>query len=77
MSNKTTQTNKPAKEFRMGQIKVAIWKEEKDEKPIYSFKFTKSYKDGEDWKETDYNNLSDLPKIQELARKAYAWTYEQ
>jgi len=70
MSNTTTQ-NKPAFEQRLGAIKATVWANQNDGKTFYSTSIVRSYKDGEEWKETTSFGRDDLPKVQILAQKAY------
>ena len=55
---------RPVKEFRMGQIKAAVWENEFDGKKGYSVSLNKSYKakNGE-WKDTQFYNDKDLKDI--------------
>lgn len=67
---------KPVKEFRVGRIKVAIWKNEseKDGKTViqHSIKIQKSFRndDGE-YQETNNYFPDELPKLALAVRKAY------
>lgn len=71
------QENQPVKEFRVGGVKAAIWKDEiqQDGRTVirYSVKVQKSYRDKADgeWKTTDYFYPADLPKLLLVAQKAF------
>lgn len=41
--------NQPVKKFRVGSVTAAVWKNDGN----FSVTLQKSYKDGEDWKNTD------------------------
>ena len=41
---------RPVAEFRIGYVKAAVWRNG----DFFNTSLVKSYKDGEDWKETDY-----------------------
>jgi hypothetical protein len=42
-------SDQPVKKFRVGQVTAAVWKNADD----YSVTLQKSYKDGEEWKNTE------------------------
>jgi hypothetical protein len=67
--------NKPLDTYRAGAIKVTCWQNEVDfkgqKRMMKSFQLSKSYKDGDDWKESKSYNLNDLPKVISLLQKAY------
>ena len=69
------QNAKPTKTFRAGNIEVSIWRNEssKNGQTIvrYSAKVEKQFKDGQDWRKTDYFFPDELPKLQSLLQKAY------
>ena len=71
------QTNQPIKEFRVGGIKAAIWRNEveRDGRTVvqHTVKVQNWYRDkttGE-WKATDYFYPNDLPKLQLVVAKAF------
>ena len=39
--------------------------------------FSRGYKKGDEWKDTDSFGRDDLPKVEKLAGQAYAWIFEQ
>ncbi len=49
-------SNRPVHNIRHGTLRAAIWKREVDlgnnSRPIYSVIFSRSYKDGNDWKDS-------------------------
>ncbi len=65
-------SNQPAAKIRDGVLSVTIWKNEReDDKAYYAVTLSKSYKDGEVWKETDNLNADDLLKSSNLLQQAY------
>ncbi len=66
-------SNQPEAIIRDGVLKITIWKNQRGEdgKIFYSANLTKSYRDGEEWKETDSYNSEDLLKISNLMQQAY------
>jgi len=71
----TQTTNKPAHEVRLGSIKAAIWRDTNADKTRFNISITRIYKDGDKWKQTEYLNRDDLPKVALVAQKAYEWTF--
>jgi len=49
--------NKPLQKFRVGFVSATIWK---NESGFYSVKLSKTYKDGDDYKDTDNLGHGDL-----------------
>jgi hypothetical protein len=81
MSKNTAPTAKttkaPAKTFRFGLIKAAIWANEADDKTYYSVTFVRSYQDEKKaWHDTTSFGRDDLPLLEKLASKAHEWIYE-
>lgn len=62
----------PIKTFRSGQVKGAVWENDfqlKDgtKKKSYSVTMIRSYKDGEDWKDTNSYNVDSLADLETVA----------
>jgi len=64
-------SNKPIDTFRDGFLKATIWKNTNDKGDFYSVDLSRTYKDGEDLKDTHSFNSGDLLKVARLAGKAY------
>lgn len=63
-------SNKPAAEFRYGNVRAVIWANQNDNGISHSVKLTRSYtKDGQ-WFDTDYLNRGDIFKAIEALRDA-------
>ncbi len=84
MSNGNTQNgqqqgngNRPAQTFRYGAIKCTIWQNDGRNGPFYNTVITRSYKDGEDWKESHSFGQEDLPTLAKAALDAHSWVQEQ
>jgi hypothetical protein len=69
--------NKPVHEVRIGTIKAAVWKNETDNGRYYSTSLQRSYKDGNEWKHTDYFGRDDLLVVAKVADLAHTWICEQ
>lgn len=65
--------NKPAHEIRNGGIKVTIWHNDDQGKPRFSVNVSRSYKAGEEWKQTTSFNKSHLPRLIEALGHAEQW----
>jgi len=67
--------NKPEKDFRIGPVRASVWLNERnvegDTVNFYSVRIEKSYKDGDDWKNTSTFSVEDLPKVALVANEAY------
>ena len=69
--------NNPAHTARYGALKCTIWKNDSRNGPFYSTVITRSYKDGEDWRETPAFGQEDLPTLAKAALDAHSWIREQ
>ena len=69
--------NKPVHEVRIGTIKAAVWKNENDNGRYYSTSLQRSYKDGNEWKNTDYFGRDDLLVVAKVADLVHTWICEQ
>jgi hypothetical protein len=79
MSDKTTsdKARKPAHKLRDGAIEVAIWRNEGEKGPWYSVTANRSYKQGEEWKQTDSFGQDDLLALAKLLDLAHTWILNQ
>jgi hypothetical protein len=72
---------KPVHVVRYGTIKGAIWRNVVDNgnasRPMYNVTFTRSYKDGEDWRDSQSFGLDDLLVLAKAANDCHTWIYEQ
>ena len=69
--------NKPVHEVRIGTIKAAVWKHENENGRFYSTNLQRSYKDGNEWKHTDYFGRDDLLVVAKVADLVHTWICEQ
>jgi len=54
-------TNQPVAKFRIGYVTATVWKNPgSGEKDFYNTVLSKSYKDGDEWKDTDQLGHGDL-----------------
>jgi len=68
---------KPIHSIRFGAVKAAIWENTTGENTRHNVTFNRSYKDGNDWKNTDSFGRDDLLLIAKLADQAHSWICEQ
>ena len=61
--------NKPAAKFRLGFVTATVWKNEVH----YNTVLSRSYKDGEDYKETDQLGVGDLMNAVRVLQRAEEW----
>lgn len=64
---------KVVKKYRSGGITLTIWENSNEKNEVFNtFQLERSYKDKNDeWQVTNTFRMQDLPKIQEMTRKAY------
>ena len=67
----------PVHKIRFGRRKAAIWKNETDNGTFYNVTFQRSYKNGENWKDTESFGRDDLLVVAKLADEAHSWIYQQ
>jgi len=77
MSKPTESSRKPAHEIRRGAIKAAIWRNEGENGPFFSFTLGRLYKAGDQWKTTSSFRVQDLPKISTTLVLVADWIRDQ
>ncbi len=79
MSNKTTsdKAGKPVHKLRDGAIEVAIWRNEGEKGAWYSVTATRTFKQGEEWKQTESFGQDDLLALAKLLDLAHTWILTQ
>jgi len=69
---------KPAHKFRLGRLSVSIWRNRtKHGTERYRANITRSWKDGEEWKESTTYELEDLVVLSHTAMLAASWIWDQ
>ena len=72
-------SNRPVHTVRYGHIKAAIWRNMVDvgnnSRPMYSVTFSRSYKDGETWKDSGSFGIDDLLVIAKAANDAHSYIH--
>ncbi|MDF1816416.1 MAG: hypothetical protein P1V20_29720 [Verrucomicrobiales bacterium] len=70
------QPQRPETSFRAGGVKATVWSNQtKDGNTYFSVSLSRSYKDGDEWKETNTYYRDDLPKIEMVSRKAFEFIH--
>ncbi len=63
--------------MRYGNVRAAIWRNVVDlgsnSRPLDGVMFSRSYKDGNDWKDTSGFGLDDLLLLAKAANDAHTW----
>ena len=80
--NKTEKTaNRPVHTVRYGAVRAAIWRNIVDNgnasKPMYNVTFSRSYKDGDGWKDSSGFGGDDLLLLAKVADEAHSWICRQ
>ena len=69
---------KPVKKIQLGSIRATIWENASDKgKPWFNVVVTRSYKDGNEFKDSNSFGHSDLPVVSRAMDFAYEWIWEQ
>lgn len=63
----------PVAKFRLGNVTATIWHNDK----FYSTVLSKSYKDGDEWKETDQLGSGDLMNAVRVLQRAEEFVSDQ
>ncbi len=68
-----TEKNKPAHKIRSGALTVTIWKNDGEKGPFYTVTPSRSYKQGEEWKEINSYHQHDLLTLAKMVDQADTW----
>jgi hypothetical protein len=69
---------RPAHRIPLGHIVAAIWANKADNGRVwFNVTVSRSYKDGEQWKDTSTFRRDDLPIVAKVVDMAYAWIWGQ
>ena len=67
---KQIEKNRPVFVARYGSIKASVWQNETRNGPMHNVTVSRSYKDGEEWKDGSNFGRHDLLDLAEAAREA-------
>jgi hypothetical protein len=57
---------KPIRTTQLGNMKISVWENQKENYTTFSSKIEKNYKDGDEWKKTESLNDNDLKNLNTL-----------
>jgi hypothetical protein len=78
MKNQTAQnSNKPVHTIRNGSISASIWRQDTEKGPMFNVTFQRSYKEGEEWKNSTSFGWNNLLLLSLLAMRAFEWIASQ
>ena len=72
-----TQNNKPVHSVRIGTVKAAIWENRSGDSTWYNVTVSRSYKDGDQWKNSDNFGRDDLLPLAKVVDLAHTWICER
>ena len=77
----TRSVKRPNQTIRYGAVRAAIWRNVIDNgnasRAVYNVTFSRSYRDGDTWKETGSFGRDDLLLLAKLADEAHTWICQQ
>lgn len=66
------QSNRPEQNLRYGGVEAAIWRNQGESGDFLNTTFTRHFRQGEDWKQTDSFREQDLPTLSKIAADAHS-----
>lgn len=70
-------SDKPVRRFRIGLVQAAVWKNDGVNNAFYTVTLQRSFKDGDEYKNTDNLGAADLLNAAKVLTRAEAWIAEQ
>ena len=79
--NKSEKTgNRPVHTIRYGAVRAVIWRNvadnDKASRPMYNVTFSRSYKDGNEWKNNTSFGVDDLLELAKAANESHTWIWD-
>ena len=72
---------RPVHVVRFGSIKGAVWRNMTDmgnaSRPMYNVTFSRSYKDGDAWRDSSSFGLDDLLTVSKVADECHSWIHAE
>ena len=68
---------KPVHEIRIGLVKASIWERAVENGVMHNTKFTRSYRSGDAWRQTETFGRDDLLTLAKLADLTHTWIWKQ
>lgn len=72
-----TKKTKPAQTYAIGPVRAAIWENESQNGPFFNVTFSRSYKSGDSFKNSESFRSQDLLALSRLADQAHSWILNQ
>ena len=69
--------NQPVHEEKLGRMKAVVWENQGPNGSIFNVTFSRLYKDGDDWRDSNSFGRDDLPLLAKVADLAHTWIFEQ
>ena len=63
--------NRPVESIRYGSLKASIWRNQGESGDFLNTTFSRHYKQGEEWNQSDSFREADLPTLSKLALDAH------
>lgn len=72
-----SKTNRPIKTIKAGNVRAAIWANQGNDesRTFHTVTVTRSFKDGDEWRESTSFGRDDLPKLELVTRKAFEFIH--
>jgi len=80
MKNQTqvsTSNIQPVHKIRHGAVSASIWRQQTDKGFVFNVTFQRSYKDGDDWKNSTSFGRNNLLVVSLIAARAFEWIGNQ
>lgn len=66
----------PVHKVRLGRITAAVWTNEGSNGTFHNVTIARSYKDGDEWKESTSFGRDDLPLVAKAVDMAHTWIFQ-
>ena len=70
-------SNKPSHVVRYGGVKAVVWQNQTSNGPMYNVTVARTYRDGEEWKESSSFGSDELLTLAKALNDAHSWIFEQ
>jgi hypothetical protein len=76
-NTKQKTSNRPVHVVRYGAIKAAVWLNQTASGPMHNVTLSRTYKDGDDWKESGSFGADDLLPASKALSEAHTWIFAE
>jgi hypothetical protein len=73
----STSNSQPIHKIRHGAVSASIWRQETDKGSVFNVTFQRSYKDGDEWKNSTSFGRNNLLVVSLIAARAFEWIGNQ